>query len=72
MYVCKKYPDSFILKPVCNDSRTTQLGMGPMPFIMFLMLALVVSIACCFANRERILEWMVGAGQTGYSEIRSV
>jgi hypothetical protein len=46
-----------------------QFGMGPMPFIMFLLCMAGVGMCCCFINRKRLLEWAASGGQGEYDEI---
>lgn len=46
-----------------------QFGMGPMPFIIFLLSMAGVGLCCCFMNRRRLLEWATSGGQGDYDEI---
>lgn len=46
-----------------------QFGMGPMPFIMFLLCMAGAGMCCCFMNRKRLLEWAASGGRGEYDEI---
>lgn len=53
------------------SSQSLAFGAGALPFILFLMAALGVGIACCFANSQSILEWAAGMSEPAYQEIRN-